>query len=289
MPGCSGESPGSHGPAPAAHTTSPGAGKGRELSTGRMGFFCCKSQQVVLLHELRGLFIPPLHLHECLLARSYRLPCGGSCKLFSGFSLPTMAPLAPSCLSRSRELELHSTQADVGSTVHDPAPAHGLLEGPRRPGSNRSGGHKVPWKLPSSGGFLTHFCVWDVRPWPVHSLHPAWELLKRARVKIILIACGGHICSDTGGGSVLRQRSLSQPLSPALPLHCPSQPRREIQALLQPVGQRWGLRTTRGMSPGLSQASSLLQGCLLLEQVEGEILSIPSSVWTRGPDPTRVL
>lgn len=79
---------------------------------------------------------------------------------------------------------------------------------------------------------------------------------------------------------MLHQQSLSQPLCPVFPLYSSSQPLHEIQVLLQPPGLCWGLRTTRKMSPGLSQASSLLQGCPLLEQVEGEILSAPSSVWT---------
>lgn len=80
---------------------------------------------------------------------------------------------------------------------------------------------------------------------------------------------------------MLHQQSLSQPLSPALPLYSSSPSLHEIPVLLHlTLGQHWGLRTTHEMAPGFSQASSLLQGYPLLERVEGEILSIPSSVWT---------
>lgn len=91
-------------------------------------------------------------------------------------------------------------------------------------------------------GDFCSFLRAGARPRPIHSLHPARELLKCAQVKIILVTGGGLVCNDTGGGSVLRQQSLSQPRSPALPLDSSSQRLHEIQLLLQPRGSpgAWG-------------------------------------------------
>lgn len=141
MPGCPGVSPGS----PAAHTARPSPGKGAQRWPS--GIFLLQITAGCFTPQAARFIYPSLTLaHLCLLARLHWLPSGGSCKLFSSFSLLTAAPPAPSCPSRSRELR--STREWWTSApwcMAQPLPAGRATE-TTGPGGRRSHGSSCLWK-----------------------------------------------------------------------------------------------------------------------------------------------
>jgi len=130
VPGCPGLSPGAQGPAPA-----PAQGRGGSSAL-LGGIFSRGSQQAGSPVSCEVCSSPPTPAPLCLVPRPSRLPSGGSRKLFSGFSLPTVAPPVPSCSSAA------GSPVAPGQT---PAPQRETQ--PRRPGSSSSSGHEAPRML----------------------------------------------------------------------------------------------------------------------------------------------
>lgn len=199
MPGCPGVSPGS----PAAHTARPSPGKGAQRWPS--GIFLLQITAGCFTPQAARFIYPSLTLaHLCLLARPYRLPSGGSCKLFSSFSLLTAAPPAPSCPSRSRELR--STRewwTSAPRCMAQPLPAGRATE----TWEQQVLGAEGPMEAPVFGRIFARFCGWDVRPWTLCSLHPAREPLPCAQVTLTPVPRGGPI-------AVTREEGLCSAGSP---------------------------------------------------------------------------